>query len=437
MRKIIAVAYNEYRQVVLTKSFLISLLFPIIIYGGMFVMSALFGDKTDLRDRKLVVADYTGALYDQLVEENEDRNRSDAVMNNGRQTGPKFVIESYGELDGVDQKTLLVELSDRVRSDEIFAFGIIGKDYLSIEGGDDDYLHYYSDSPTFDRLPNWLSRTTKELVEDLRFDGSGLDRREINRLTSHNQLERYNLAEMDAEGNIVEPEEENRLAAFLIPFGLVMLIFFSIQMTTPTLLNSVIEEKMQRIAEVLLSSLTPFKLLMGKLLAGVSVGMTFSAVYMFSLFLTLRYFEKMQWVQDGTFFWFFLFTLVGMLAYGALFAGISAACQDLKDTQNFMAPIIILLIIPMILSVVTIESPDGPLATTVSMIPPLSVMAMMMRVAIPPGPPDWQVVLSLVLNLVFTGLVLWASSRIFRIGILSQGKTPSWKELIRWIFQRG
>jgi ABC-2 type transport system permease protein len=436
MRKVLAVAINEYRQVVLTKSFLISLLFPILIYGGMFIMSAAFGDKTDLRDRKLVVADFTGSVLDRLVEENEDRNRSDAVMKEGKQIGPRFVIESYGDVSGLDQKDLLVELSDRVRSDDIFAFGIIGLDYLSVEGGDDDFLHYYSDSPTFDRLPSWFSRTTREIVEQHRFAGSGFDRREINRLTSHNQLERYNLAELDAEGNIVEPEEENRIAAFLIPFGLVMLIFFSIQMTTPILLNSVIEEKMQRIAEVLLSSLTPLNLLAGKLVAGVSVGLTFSAVYMMSLFFTLRYLEKMQWVQEGTFFWFFLFLVVGMLTFGSLFAGVSAACQDLKDSQNFAFPIIILLIIPMILSIVTIESPDGPVATTFSLVPPFSVMAMMMRVAIPPGPPDWQVYLSLGLNLVFTGFILWASSRIFRIGILSQGKTPTWKELLRWIFQR-
>jgi ABC-2 type transport system permease protein len=274
-------------------------------------------------------------------------------------------------------------------------------------------------------------------VEERRFDGAGYDRREINRLTSHNSLERYNLAEMDAEGNLIEPEEENQFAAFLLPFGFLMLIFFSIQMTTPVLLNSVIEEKMARIAEVLLSSLTPLKLLAGKLIAGVSVGLTFSAMYILSLFLTLRYFEKLQWVQEGTFTWFFIFLLVGMLAFGSMYAGISAACQDIKDSQNFMGPIIIILVIPMILSIVTIESPDGPLATTLSMIPPISVMMMMVRVAIPPGPPDWQVFLSLGLNLVFTGFILWASSRIFRIGILSQGKTPGWRELIRWIFQRG
>ncbi|MEY3001074.1 MAG: hypothetical protein RL648_1288 [Verrucomicrobiota bacterium] len=226
------------------------------------------------------------------------------------------------------------------------------------------------------------------------------------------------------------------MASFLIPFGLVMLIFISIQMTTPVLLNSVIEEKMQRIAEVLLSSLTPYQLLMGKLMAGVGVGLTFSAVYVFTLSLSLRYLEKMDWVPEGTFLWFFAFLLMGMFSFGSLFAGVSAGCQDLKDSQNFAGTLVVILVIPMMLSLVSIESPDGPFAVTLSLIPPFSILTMVMRIAIPPGPPEWQVVLSLGLNMIFTLAVVWASSRIFRIGILSQGKTPTWRELARWIWQR-
>lgn len=436
MRKILSVAKTEYKQVVLTKSFLISLLFPLVIYGGVFVLSALLGDKTDLRDRVLVVADRTGVITDRLVAANEERNISEAVEKDGKQVGPRFVIQSYDGDFLDDTGQLLVELSDQVREGDIFAFALIGRDYVSVNGGEDDFLQYYSDSPTFSRLPNWLSRTTKSLVEEMRFDEAGYDAREINLLTSHNGLERFSLAEVDEDGNITEPKEENQLAAFFIPFGLVMLIFVSIQMSTPILLNSVIEEKMQRIAEVLLSSLSPFQLLFGKLLAGVSVGLTFSAVYVLTLSLSLRYFERMEWVPQGTYFWFFLFLLTGMLAFGSLFAGVSSACQDLKDSQNFAGPIILLLVIPMMLSLITIESPDGPFAVALSMVPPFSIMAMMTRVAVPPGPPEWQIFLSLGLNLAFAFLIVWASSRMFRIGILSQGKTPTWKELVRWIFQR-
>lgn len=437
MRKILAVAKSEYMQVVLTKSFLLSLLFPLLIYGGMFGASILFGDKADLRDRTLVVADRSGLLTERLIEANEERNRSDAVEKDGKQVGPRFILEPYAGAHLESTQDLLIELSDRVRSGAAFAFAIIGADYVDVEGGDDDRLHYYSDSPTFTRLPDWLARTTRELVEEIRFREAGYDQREINLLTSHNRLERFSLAEVDEEGNLVDPKEENRLAAVFIPFGLVMLIFVSIQMTTPVLLNSVIEEKMQRIAEVLLSSVTPFQLLFGKLIAGVGAGLSFSAVYILSLALILRFFEKLEWVPQGTFVWFFIFLLMGMLAFGSLFAGVSSGCQDLKDSQNFAGTIVLLLLVPMMLSLVAVESPDGPLAVTLSLVPPFSILAMVTRIAIPPGPPEWQVYLSLGLNIVFTFIVVWASSRIFRIGILSQGKTPSWRELLRWIFQRG
>lgn len=437
MRKMLAVASAEYRQVVLTKSFLISLVFPLVIYGGVFLASYLFGDKTDLRDRQLVVVDRTGVLMEGLQAANRERDRSEAVERGGKQIGPRFILQPYDGDPASARAPIMVDLSERVRRGEAFAFAIIGRDYLSPEGGDDDLLHYFSDSPTFTRLPEWLSKTVKDLVEERRFQESGYDRRAINLLTSHNQLERFSLAEVDADGNLVEPREENQLAAFLIPFGLIMLLFVSIQMTTPILLNSVIEEKMQRISEVLLSSLTPLQLLGGKLVAGVAVGLTFSAVYVLSLSLTLRYFEKAEWIPEGTFFWFFVFLLTGMFAFGSLFAGLSSACSDLKDSQNFAGTVVLLLVVPMMLSFVVVESPDSSFAVGLSLLPPFSILAMMTRVAVPPGPPDWHIYLSLVLNLIFTVGAVWVSSRIFRIGILSQGKTPSWKELLRWIFQKG
>lgn len=437
MRKIFAVAGAEYRSVVLTKSFLFSLLIPFLLYGGMILAGIFLGDKTDLQDRVIVLVDRTGELVEPLKQANSERNRGSSVMKDGRQVGPRFIIESYGAQQFPDKNQLLVELSDQVRSEEIFAFAIIGEDYRDPEGGDNDYLHYYSNSPTFSRLPDWLSRTIRDIVEQFRFADAGYDQKEISLLTSHNQIERFNLAELDEEGNLIEPEEESQIAALLIPVGLVLLLFISIQMSTPVLLNSVIEEKMQRIAEVLLSSVTPLQLLWGKLVAGVGVGLTFSAVYLVSLSFSLRYFEKLQWVPAGTYIWFFVFLLVGLLTFGSLFAGLSSVCQDIKDSQNFAGTIIIVLVIPMMLTMVTIEAPNGPLATTLSMIPPFSVMTMLGRLAVPPGPPDWQVYFALAINIVFTMFVVWGSSRLFRIGILSQGKTPTWKEIFRWIFQRG
>ena len=126
MRKIIAIASNEYRSIVLTKSFLFSLLIPFLLYGGMIFAGIFLGDKTDLEDRTLVVVDRTGVLLDPLTEANMERNRSSSVIKEGKQVGPKFVIESYGEMPLPETKELLVELSDKVRDEEVFAFAIIG-----------------------------------------------------------------------------------------------------------------------------------------------------------------------------------------------------------------------------------------------------------------------------------------------------------------------
>src|SRR5690606_5730494 len=130
------------------------LLVPMFAYGGMFLATVLLGHKVDLRDRVLVVVDRTGQLSDSLDAATQRRNGSEAVMRNGSQAGPRFVIEHYAGLPLPDNRQLLAELSGRVRTGEAFAFAIIGEDYLSVDGGRDDYMRYYSDSPTFNRLPD-------------------------------------------------------------------------------------------------------------------------------------------------------------------------------------------------------------------------------------------------------------------------------------------
>ena len=116
MRKVFAVAGAEYRSVVLTKSFLFSLLIPFLLYGGMILAGVFLGDKTDLEDRVLMVVDQTGGLIEPVREANTERNRSSSVIRNGKQIGPKFIIEPYDADTLPETKVLLVELSDQRKS---------------------------------------------------------------------------------------------------------------------------------------------------------------------------------------------------------------------------------------------------------------------------------------------------------------------------------
>ncbi|MFP4541909.1 MAG: ABC transporter permease [Opitutales bacterium] len=433
MSKTLTVAWNEYRHIVFTKSFLIGLVFPVLLYGGMVLIIAFVGGTTDLRERRLLVVDQTGELFPVLEREMETYNRSSKVFSDtGKQTGPMFAVEAV-EQGERSLEDLEVELSDRVRKDDqAFAFGIIGADYLDVEGGTGDFLSYYSNSPTFAALPNWFERTVQEEVEARRFAAAGLDPREVNRAISHAGIDRYNLAERTADGEVVKPKEENELFSVLVPFVAIMMLFFGVQMVTPVLLNSVIEEKMQRIAEVLISSVTPGQLLGGKLLAGAGIGLTFSGAYSLTGLLALVQFGREDYLPVSFVPYFFIFLLLSLLAFGALFGGISAACSDLKDSQNMAGVVIMLLVIPMVMGMALVGSPESGLARVLSFIPPFSASVMTLRLAIPPGPDAWEPLLAVVLNLAFALFAVFASARVFRIGILAQGKSPSWRELLRW-----
>ncbi len=432
-RKISTVALEEYRRVVVTKSFIIGLLIPIVIYGGMAVAMVWIGDKADLEDRRVAVVDRTGALAEPLEEAAQRRNSGSSVFRDGRQVAPKYFIERVEPRGGRTEEQL-VDLADRVRAGELFAVLEIGPAYVERAGRrGEDSLRYFSDRPTEVDFPTWLRRELERATERLRFAAAGLEEREVRAMMSHPSMERKRLPELGADGQVQFRDDLTELA-FLVPLGVVLLMFFSIQMATPILLNSVIEEKMYRISEVLLSNVTPFQLFAGKLLGGMLVGVTFSLAYLLSLGLSLRYFDAAGYAQPGLYLGFIVFLLLGLLAFGAMFGGVSAACQDLKDAQNFAGAVVIVLVAPMILAVVMVQAPDSGAAVALSMIPPFSPMMMTMRLAIPPTPPLWQLGTAVAANLAFGWLCVWLASRVFRIGILSTGKTPGFRELLRWMW---
>ena len=119
--------------------------------------------------------------------------------------------------------------------------------------------------------------------------------------------------------------------------------------------------------------------------------------------------------------------------FGSVFIAIGAACSELKDAQSLMAPAMIVLMLPIFVWMPVLKNPDGGLAVAASLFPPATPMLMLLRLSANPPPPGWQVILGIVLTAASTLVCVWAAGKIFRIGILSQGKTPSFRELIRWV----
>lgn len=241
------------------------------------------------------------------------------------------------------------------------------------------------------------------------------------------------------------------------PVAFMYLLWVGVFAISQMLLNSVIEEKSNRIIEVLLSSVTPGELMAGKLAGVAATGLTMIGAWVTSLIAVLAFFawklgasfaagaaagrgagsaaiptELLSTLQST---WlipaFAVYFLLGYLLYAACILAIGSTCNTLKEAQSYMGVISIFLMIPLISVPFLIRDPNGTLATTLSWVPPYTPFVMMVRVTA--NPPLRDVVGTLLLLSASTIGMIWASARIFRTGILRTGQPPRFVEWIRWI----
>ena len=233
-------------------------------------------------------------------------------------------------------------------------------------------------------------------------------------------------------------------AGFLFTF----LIYMFVMSYGAMVMQSVMEEKTNRIVELMVSAVSPFQLMLGKIVGIALVGLTQLAVWVLMLTAILTAAGQM-FGTSGTgeatmmlsalmnlpFFeitlLFILFFIGGYLLYASLFAAIGASINAQEDAQQFMTPMIVIMVFAMYAGLYSAENTNGPLAFWSSMFPLTSPIVMMVR--IPHGVPLWQELLSLGLLFGTCLACVWISGKIYRIGILLYGKKPNLKEMVKWI----
>jgi ABC-2 type transport system permease protein len=211
-------------------------------------------------------------------------------------------------------------------------------------------------------------------------------------------------------------------------------------------MQGVMEEKTNRIVEVIVSSVKPFDLMMGKLIGIGLVGLTqfgiwalvflgvgFSGITLsggVSLIQTLKeLFASVNMVEICSYF--VLFFIGGYLIYASLFAAIGAMVSAQEDTQQYMMPITVLILFAFYAGFFSSQNPDGPLAFWASLFPLTSPIVMMIRV--PFGVPWWQMLLSIALLFITVILIVKLAAKIYRVGILMYGKKPTYAEIVKWL----
>ncbi|MBV9251649.1 MAG: ABC transporter permease, partial [Acetobacteraceae bacterium] len=246
-----------------------------------------------------------------------------------------------------------------------------------------------------------------------------------------------NLVKKDAAtGKLIAGEKKRTVPPGVVPYFLAMLLVMIVMIGSAPNLGSIAEDKMQRVFEMMLSSVTPFELMAGKVLASLGASLTSSAFYIAGGLLVLWGMAMFNLAPLDLLPWFFIYLIADVVMLSAWSVALGSASATPQDAQHLVFLLILPIMIPMFVMAPVIQQPNGTLAVVMSFLPPFTPVLMLLRQALPGRVPWWQPWVGVVGGIACALAVVWAASRIYRIGILSQGKTPKLPELIRWVFER-
>jgi ABC-2 type transport system permease protein len=350
------------------------------------------------------------------------------------QLRPYLSGERLITVDGVNSEIFALILVPADVEDHILRPGVMpSPDQLQYGG-----VQYWGRNLTDTRLPDAIERSLNTQVRNQEFSRNGVNTDLIRNI----QRTRLSLSRLDPLAN--DGEEAVSMADTFrqfAPMAFVYFMFLALMQSVQYLLTNTIEEKSNRILEVLLASVTPNELLMGKLLGIGLSSVTTLAAWLLTLFLFLNFYESAETstlvqiigiiLSSDLVPWFVFYCLAGYALYAGIFLAIGSLCSTLKEAQGLMVPIIVTMMIPVTITPFVVMDPNGTLFRALSWFPPFTPFLMMNRAAA--NPPLIDMIGTTVLLLLSILLVLWLSGRVFRQGLLRSGQPPRVIELLNMI----
>lgn len=421
MTKIWRIIVREYLENVRTKAFIIGIVLTPLWFGMVFVVPMLARGQ-EAETQHVVLLDETGVLAAEVQQDlDEHRTTKGRALFEVEVRAPEGAWDAEG-----DAPSLVDRLRTQAAEGELLVV-LLTQPVLEKRAATDGeheggILHAASAGLI----------QTAQVVKDV-----------VNQTVNKRIMEERSIRPEDAEllqksaiaaVSLTRTGKEGGQAQFIAPLVFMMFLFMGIVGISQMLVNSTIEEKGSRVYEVLLSSVSPFQLMAGKVLGICAVGFTLLAFWTGGS-IAAASMQGMEGLVTGQQIGLFVaYYILGFLLIASLMVAVGSACNTLKEAQNLMAPLSMLLALPLLLSILVLKNPNGTFATIASFFPPFTPFLMMARVAAVPGPPTWQIWASLLLLVLATYLAIRLAARVFRVGILMYGKPPRLSEIWRWVF---
>lgn len=431
MKKILIIIKREYLVRVRTRAFLIGTIVTPLLMLALITLPIFFATRGG-GDRRVTVLDQSGdpELYNSInaavqgrAGSDEELNRRDPGVGTTHYILSRRVVTANENLNAIEEQ--YQQEADKNPDSTFLVLHSGGLDTL-------DPVYYAKNTADFSI--GTLERSINDAVSGLRLRRAGLDQLTISKYTKRVELSRRKVT---AGGGV----EEGGRADFVVAFVMLFFIYISVLMYGLFVMRGVIEEKQSRIVEVLVSSVRPGQMMLGKVIGIGLVGLTqigtwaLSALVLStaaaSIFVSQTS-AMMPSIPISLLIYFVLFFLLGYFLYATLYALVGSTVSSEEDAQQAQMPVTMLLVVPMVIFNMILANPTSTSSVVLSMVPFFAPTLMMIRIAVV-NPPLWQVVLSMVIMLVTILGCVWVAARIYRVGILMYGKRPSIAELGRWL----
>lgn len=423
MHKVWAVIRREFIERVRSKWFLISTVLGPLFMIGVAVLPSVLAMKSGRVAKIAIVNSGAGSLADRVKAQIGPSGRFDASVQTTDEAHLKAVTDS---------------LTDAVR-------GELLDGYLTLTGAtlESGHADYRARNVSSLRDMSILEGAVRQAVVIERLQRRGIDPAIVQEAQGRIDLRTQRISSRG-------PGGESGEATFFLGYGVGLVLYMIILLYGINVMRSVIEEKQTRIVEVLVSSLKPFELMMGKVIGVGAVGLFQFSIWSLTGYLMMHYRAQILGffhvsadaiaavhppaISGMLLVIAIVYFLLGYLLYSSMFAVVGASCNTEAEAQQAQQPVMMFLVASLIISFSALSDPTGQLAVGASLVPFSAPIIMPVRVATSDVALS-QIGLSLAIMVVSCLIVVWGAARVYRIGILMYGKRPSLKELWRWAQQ--